>query len=66
MRSSLMLSTLTALIVVVALPITAKAGSKSVQHREMTVTKHIDTASPKLFRSTAKGKHIPEAKLYVR
>lgn len=66
MRSTLMLSTLAALIV--ALPMTAKAGGKtvqhSVQHSEMTVTKQTDKASPKLF--IAPGKHIPKGTITVR
>jgi type VI secretion system secreted protein Hcp len=43
---------------------TGGAGKASVE--DLSVTKYIDKATPKLFESLATGKHIAEAKLVVR
>jgi len=52
----------------------ALAGSKGggPSHSDMSVTKHVDQATPKmssspnLYKSTATGKHFSKAKLIVR
>ena len=41
-------------------------GAGKVSVEELSVTKYIDKATPKLFESLATGKHIAEAKLVVK
>lgn len=42
------------------------AGAGKVTVRELTISKHIDVASPKLFLTCSEGRHLAEAKLSVR
>lgn len=40
-------------------------GAGKVSSQDLTMTKFVDKASPKLFLACAKGEHIPEIKLFV-
>jgi len=42
------------------------AGTSKANVEDISVTKYIDKATPKLFESLATGKHIAEAKIVVR
>jgi len=45
---------------------TGGAGAGKVQFQDITVTKHVDSASPKLLTACATGSHIASGKLTVR
>jgi len=41
-------------------------GAGKVSMQDLSITKHIDKSSPKLFEALATGKHLKEAKLVLR
>ena len=49
-------------------PSTGKSsgGKSKLSIHDIVITKRVDTASPKLFRACATGKHIPEATIILR
>ena len=44
----------------------AGGGAGKVSMQDLSITKHIDKATPKLFEALVTGKHLKEAKLVLR